>query len=377
MSRSLPAALLLLFSTACGSGNDGPPDAGDPYAWMYSPGPGSGSGSGGPKDPGTRDGGTDAGMHDAGTQDAGGGVCVPQCAGRTCGPDGCGGTCGTCAFNQQCSANGQCACVPQCNGKVCGPDGCGGQCGTCGPSQACNAYGACQCVPNCQGRQCGSDGCGGSCGGCGANQACNSATGQCVCVPQCNGKSCGPDGCGGQCGSCPSNSTCASSGTHCVCGPGFVPNPQGTGCLQVGGACAGVSQYGYCSGDTWVRCDPHAGLVVLGCGAGNCKTVTAQGDGACACGSIDSNGLCMNADGSNGNAVHLYCVTGLGILMADNCVAKTGSGQGHCSTFVTAFGHQTSCLCGACQYDTGQGCASLCPGGACSYNAPGNFYTCY
>ena len=267
-------------------------------------------------------------------------------------------------------------CVPQCNGKQCGSDGCGGSCGACGPNQACSGANQCVCVPNCAGKQCGSDGCGGSCGTCATNQACSNAN-QCVCVPQCNGKSCGPDGCGGQCGTCPPNSTCNGSGTGCTCLPGYVPNPQGTGCLKVGGACGGVSQYGYCSGDSWVRCDATAGIVVMPCGAGQCRTINAQGEGACRCGGVTQSGVCAAADGTQGNTSLFWCATAFDILVATNCKQETGSSAGFCSTFVTSFGWENQCYCNTCSYQLGNTCQPLCSGSStCSYNAPGNFHTC-
>lgn len=234
------------------------------------------------------------------------------------------------------------------------------------------------CTPRCSGKVCGPDGCGGSCGSCASGTACD-GSGRCVCVPRCEGKVCGSDGCGGTCGSCPANATCSSSGDSCGCAEGYVPDPRAQTCLRIGGACSGVSPYGYCSGDTWVRCDAQQGLVAMYCGAGRCKTVNSQGEGACRCGSIDANGVCASADGtSSSNAVHFTCATNLDVLMADNCAAATGSATGFCSTFVTSFGSQTMCFCDPCSYAAGGQCRQVCSSrNACRYNAPGNFVTCF
>ncbi|MCY1023971.1 hypothetical protein [Pyxidicoccus sp. MSG2] len=159
-----------------------------------------------------------------------------------------------------------------------------------------------------------------------------------------------------------------------------MPNPQGTACVRVGGACGGVSQYGYCAGDTWVRCDAGA-LVAIGCGAGQCRTVDAQGTGACTCGSIDDNGVCAGADGTSvaRPRTHFMCARSLGILVADNCAARTGSPNGFCSTLVTAFGSQTTCFCDTCTYPGGSSnqCVSACARPSdCRYYSAGNYHTC-
>ncbi|WP_426730258.1 hypothetical protein [Myxococcus faecalis] len=238
--------------------------------------------------------------------------------------------------------------------------------------------GRCTCVPRCDGRQCGPDGCGGTCGSCGSGSNC-SESGACVCVPQCQGKSCGPDGCGGSCGTCPSNSTCTASGETCGCDAGYVPDAASEACVRIGGPCQGVSEYGHCVGDSWVRCDAQAGVVVVPCGAGQCKTVDSQGTGACRCGSIDANGVCASADGTSTARpnTHFVCATSLGILMAENCGARTGSSAGLCSTFVTSAGHVTSCFCDTCTIGTGGACRPLCSNpNACRYYSAGNFHTC-
>lgn len=146
----------------------------------------------------------------------------------------------------------------------------------------------------------------------------------------------------------------------------------------MGGACGNVNSYGYCSGDTWVRCDAQEGIVAMYCGPGRCKTLNAQGDGACRCGTIDKNGVCASADGTaSSNAVHFTCLENLDILVANNCVESTGSANGMCSTFVTSFGWQTMCFCGQCSYPANGQCRQLCSSpGACRYNEPGNFHTC-
>ena len=271
------------------------------------------------------------------------------------------------------------SCTASCSGRQCGTDGCGGTCGTCGAGQACQS-GRCVCVPRCDGRQCGSDGCGGSCGTCRSGTTCNAA-GACVCIPQCQGKVCGQDGCGGTCGTCPSNSTCTASEDTCGCNPGYVPDQAGERCVKVGGPCGSVSQYGYCAGDTWVRCDAQAGIVAMACGAGKCRTIDSAGNGACTCGSIDANGVCASADGASVPTpkVHFACAESLGILLANNCTASTGSSSGFCSTFVTSFGHQTMCFCNTCSLPVGSNnqCSPLCARPSdCRYYAASNAHTC-
>ncbi|WP_163998713.1 hypothetical protein [Pyxidicoccus caerfyrddinensis] len=332
----------------------------------------------------TVDGGSpgDAGTRaDAGTGPGDASTCTPNCAGRQCGADGCGGTCGSCSGGSVCTSTGQCmaTCTPSCTGKTCGDDGCGGSCGTCGSGQACQS-GRCVCVPRCDGRQCGLDGCGGTCGTCRSGTTCNAA-GACVCVPQCQGKVCGPDSCGGTCGTCPSNSTCTAKADTCGCNPGYVPDQAGETCIKIGGACQGVSQYGYCASDTWVRCDAQQGIVAMACGAGKCRTIDSAGNGACTCGSIDANGVCASADGASVPTpkVHFACAESLGILLANNCVASTGSSAGLCSTFVTSFGHQTGCFCNTCSLPAGSNnqCSPLCARPSdCRYYAASNTHTC-
>ncbi|NOK32362.1 hypothetical protein HMI49_03995 [Corallococcus exercitus] len=201
-----------------------------------------------------------------------------------------------------------------------------------------------------------------------------------MCVPQCNGKTCGSDGCGGVCGTCPANATCSAAGDSCACAPGYVPNQARTGCVRVGGACEGVSQYGYCSGDTWVRCDAQEGIVTMECGPGRCKRLDSAGNGACTCGSIDANGVCATASGASAATprVHFTCAPSAGVLIASNCTVETGSSAGFCSTFVTSFGHQTTCFCGTCSIPGRDNqCGSLCSNPAqCQYSASGNFHTC-
>ncbi|NTX09052.1 hypothetical protein [Myxococcus sp. CA040A] len=198
-------------------------------------------------------------------------------------------------------------------------------------------------------------------------------------MPQCRGKVCGPDGCGGTCGTCPSNSTCSAAADTCGCNPGYVPDAAGETCVRLGGPCQGVSEYGHCAGDTWVRCDAQAGVVALPCGAGQCKTVDAQGTGACRCGSIDANGVCATADGTSTTrpGTHFTCATSLGILIAENCAASTGSSTALCSTFVTSAGHVTSCFCSTCSMPAGGQCRPLCSNpSACQYYPSGNVHTC-
>jgi hypothetical protein len=234
------------------------------------------------------------------------------------------------------------------------------------------------CTPSCSGRSCGPDGCGGTCGTCRTGTTCSG--GSCVCVPQCSGKTCGPDGCGGTCGTCPGNATCSATGDSCACAPGYVPNQAHTACIRVGGACQGVNQYGYCSGDTWVRCDAQEGIVTMECGAGRCKRLDSAGSGACTCGSITADGVCATATGASSPSprVHFTCATSAGVLIAENCPAATGSAQGLCSTFVTAYGHQTSCFCAPCSISgRNNQCTSLCSRPTdCRYSSPGNYYTC-
>ncbi|RKG68666.1 hypothetical protein D7V80_11760 [Corallococcus sp. CA054B] len=234
------------------------------------------------------------------------------------------------------------------------------------------------CTPSCSGRSCGPDGCGGTCGTCRSGTTCSG--GSCVCVPQCNGKTCGPDGCGGVCGTCPANATCSTAGDSCACVLGYVPNQAHNGCVRVGGACEGVSQYGYCSGDTWVRCDAQEGIVTMECGPGQCKRLDSAGNGACTCGSIDANGVCATASGASAATprVHFICAPSAGVLIASNCTVETGSSAGFCSTFVTSFGHQTTCFCGTCSVPgRNNQCGSLCGNPAqCQYSASGNFHTC-
>ena len=199
-----------------------------------------------------------------------------------------------------------------------------------------------------------------------------------MCVPNCAGRVCGPDGCGGTCGACPANSTCAPAQNTCLCNAGFVPNQQQTACVQIGGPCNGISKYGYCSGSIWVRCDAAAGVVALDCGPGNCKTIDAQGTGACTCGNITEDGLCVNADFSAGDDVLLACLPGYNVLVAQNCVEETGSASGHCSTLVTPFGYVTSCMCAHCAaVNTSGVCSTLCPGMQCGKNSASNYYYCY
>lgn len=116
----------------------------------------------------------------------------------------------------------------------------------------------------------------------------------------------------------------------------------------------------------------------MGCGAGNCRTVTADGAGACRCGSITEDGVCAAADGSKGKQVLFSCLPGYDILTAENCVTETGSSTGFCSSVVTSFGSVTSCYCAACQVDRGTYCSSPCSGGysACDYNSSTNMHTC-
>ncbi|RKG64303.1 hypothetical protein D7V88_42115 [Corallococcus terminator] len=92
-----------------------------------------------------------------------------------------------------------------------------------------------------------------------------------------------------------------------------------------------------------MRCDAQAGVVAMECGAGQCKTLDSYGNGACRCGSVDANGVCATAAGTSGGSpsVHFTCATSAGVLLAENCAEATGSSAALCSTFVTAFGHQT------------------------------------
>jgi hypothetical protein len=233
------------------------------------------------------------------------------------------------------------------------------------------------CVPQCKGKTCGSDGCGGACGTCPNGKMCNTA-GQCICVPQCNGKACGSDGCGGTCGTCPLNATCDASGEACRCAEGYVPNPQHTGCIKLGGPCGGVSEYGYCTGDDWVRCDAQEGIVSINCGPGMCKTLS-EGVGACRCGNFRG-AACTSADGTaSGNKVLFTCLTLSDVLVATNCAAETGSPNGFCSTYVTSVGYQTACFCDTCsaQLTRDNTCSPLCGQATCSYNPTANTHTCW
>jgi|GEM_PF-4569254 len=343
-------------------------------------GPTEDDGDGGrPPPSASRDGG--AVEDDGGTPpgDAGS-TCTPSCSGKSCGPDGCGRACGICWTGTACDSAGQCAatCTPSCSRNTCGSDGCGGSCGSCSSGEACEG-GRCVCVPKCNGRQCGPDGCGGTCGTCRSGTTC-SESGACVCVPQCQDKVCGSDGCGGTCGTCPANSTCNAGGESCACAAGYAPNQAGTGCVRIGGSCQGINQYGYCAGDTWVRCDAQEGIVALNCGPGQCKRIAADGSGACRCGSIDANGVCASATGASvaNPRVHFSCAASAGVLIASNCATETNSPAGFCSTFVTAFGSQTSCFCNTCSAPNVAGqCRPLCATPSdCRYFESGNFHTC-
>ncbi|NTX67636.1 hypothetical protein HUA74_44015 [Myxococcus sp. CA051A] len=140
-----------------------------------------------------------------------------------------------------------------------------------------------------------------------------------------------------------------------------------------------MSRYGHCAGDTWIRCDGGR-VVTLGCGSGQCRTVDAQGTGACTCGGIGEEGVCAAPDGSSSSTpkTHFTCATILGVLVADNCTEATGNPAGFCSTLVTSFGSSTGCFCAQCSAPGANNqCAPLCSRPSdCRYYAAGNFHTC-
>jgi hypothetical protein len=149
--------------------------------------------------------------------------------------------------------------------------------------------------------------------------------------------------------------------------------------MQIGGPCDGVTEIGYCAGDSlWVWCDPYHGLAWMDCydAVGDRCYAVGQGVGACGCGPVDANGMCMQFQPSYPNEIHLYCISAYGVLGVSNCRARTGSPTGLCSTFVTSFGYQTSCMCDECvaHYAYAGVCESLCYG--CMYDQQSNASWC-
>ena len=147
-------------------------------------------------------------------------ACTPDCAGRECGSDGCDGFCGptgSCAFNEDCTPQGQCVCVPNCAGKGCGQDGCGAACKTCDSGETCNTQGQC----------CNSSG---KCD-CNRGYVCNGVVPFCDVQSNCACTSLleGGTACGGPL--CSLEELCQST-EFCVgkYGEGFVCQAPGTGC---------------------------------------------------------------------------------------------------------------------------------------------------
>ncbi|MGB0590628.1 MAG: hypothetical protein ACPGU1_13200 [Myxococcota bacterium] len=264
--------------------------------------------------------------------------CLPttcEALGAECGvvPDGCVGelNCGSCAENESCTDDLECACEPWCIDEVCGEkDGCEGTCligsgccthecdvegtlscdgasvmtcsqsadnacleqvasETCAEGAIC-LEGAC-CTPTCDDTNCGEDdGCGGVCGG-----AC--------CEPACGGKLCGAaDGCGGTC----------LDGSGC-CSPDCVDKACGES-----DGCGGTCDQQCCDDDCTAGQTQCSGTALMLCGdydADPCQEWSAPQP--CAAGSCEG-GVCVEEPAGN-------CVDPVAVISGPG-----GSGNGVC-----------------------------------------------
>ncbi|GEM_PF-2594934 len=142
-----------------------------------------------------------------------------------------------------------------------------------------------------------------------------------------------------------------------------------------------MDQIGYCvDSSTWVWCDPIHGISYMDCPSvvgTDCYRQSSTGPaGSCACGAVDTNGVCSAWGSGAANELHFFC-SWSGLLFVDNCRAQTGSTTGLCSTLVTSYGYQTDCFCSACtpyDYNTNS-CYSA--GSSCEYVAGSNACMCY
>lgn len=331
--------------------------------------------SGAARDAGSvRQTGDDAGVQPPGDTD----VCAPNCQMKICGPDGCGGSCGECESGSTCT-DGRCFCVPESDSKFCER-----QLAKCGQLT-------------------GTDNCGrprsvASCGDCGSPQTCGggAVAGQCGCTPQCSGKACGPDGCGRTCGTCPANSLCSPNQKGCDCTQGFLPNPDGTACLQSGSSASALAALtslpinGYClGGRRWVIPDRVRGLLDIDCGENQCRPDSNGGlSGSCTCGgggtafvSLTNAGFCPSGaslgNGFGAHEVWMTCYAGNAYYF--NCIQYTGQQTGVCSSFVTAYGSIANCHCAPCAAFNPQNgsCSPFCPSSQrCFYDAQISTHTC-
>lgn len=327
--------------------------------------------------------------------------------------------CGRCEAPETCGADHLCACTAESDDALCEREGatCGvftvgdrcGQareinCGACGIHERCGPDRRCECVPETDAELCalgnlecgpadGVDRCGQprsifTCGGCRPPEVCGGGgrAGTCGCVPQCSGKECGPDGCGGECGPCPSNSHCLPN-QICQCDSGYIPDARQQRCVAIGGPCDPTGPENYCSGNTWVYCDPIYGVQVTRCEPGQCLDY-GGGVASCSCGargttlpSLTQTGFCAASPANNNGLPYEYFYSCIGgIIVLTNCRARTGLDSGRCYTFVGNSFSQASCSCSPCvEYDyNSQRCTRACSGFNLSCQSfPANTYSCY
>jgi len=117
-------------------------------------------------------------------------------------------------------------------------------------------------------------------------------------------------------------------------------------------------------------------MLVAGCGTAGCKTLP-SGQGACRCEAVPGlngdNAVCSGFGLTSDDELRLDCDPGFGIVSVLNCKYVKDSDNGHCATFVNAYGSATACFYDDCLKNEGD---PLCPGGAACTYLTGNIVQC-